>query len=74
MKLQTLRQSELKNYLTSTVKEISQSEMKINGLVNELKRTYSNGIEDVTKKVSNLEKSNYEIKKRVFTIAKDIEK
>ncbi len=74
LKLQTERQNELKKHLNSKVQEIVNSEAKINNLYNDIKRTYSNGIEEISKKVSDLEKNNNEIKQRVFQMAKDAEK
>jgi len=74
MKMQMLRQKEMKKSLDCKLKEMSASEKKIFEMYKDIQSDYKSHIVDISKKVSNLESSHYEITQRLLNIQKDINK
>lgn len=74
MKMHLMRQKELKESLNVKLNEIKKSKEEIESLYHQIESTYKPKITDVSKTVSYLERSNYEINNRLFLIEKDNEK
>jgi hypothetical protein len=74
MKMQMIRQKDLKKSLDSKLKEISNSESKIYEMYKDIQGEFKSHIGDISKKITNLETSNYDINQRLFSVEKDIEK
>jgi septal ring factor EnvC (AmiA/AmiB activator) len=74
MKMQMERQKDLKNLLNEKVKEVSQSEFRVREVYSQIQSDFKNNLDTISKKVQDIEQSNYEINQKLFQIDKETEK
>ncbi len=73
-KLQMERQKDLRSVLDSKVREIVESEKRVKDVYNKIQVEYKSFLDGLNKDLENLEKSNQDVKTRLFLLEKGAEK